>query len=91
MATQDFSRADVRRILKIPERSLKSWEKHGLYESSGSFAFPDLAQYPNVAALNRDLHVDDILPHIQPEEMSNRGLMGSYFLAVSDSYDRRRK
>lgn len=55
------------------------------------FAFPDLAQYPKVATLSRGLHVDDILPHIQPEEMSNRGLMGSYFLSVSDSYDRRRK
>jgi tetratricopeptide (TPR) repeat protein len=51
MATQDFSRADVRRILKIPERSLRSWEKHGLYESSGSFAFPDLAALRTIKRL----------------------------------------
>ena len=43
MATQDFSRADVRRILKIPESSLRSWERHGLCESSDRFAFLDLA------------------------------------------------
>ena len=51
MATQDFSRADVRRILKIPERSLRSWEKHGLYEASGSFAFPDLAALRTIKRL----------------------------------------
>jgi len=51
MATQDFSRADVRRILRIPERSLRSWEKHGLYESSGRFAFPDLAAWRTIKRL----------------------------------------
>ncbi len=51
MATQDFSRADVRRILKIPESSLRSWERHGLCETSGRFAFPDLAALRTIKRL----------------------------------------
>ena len=54
MATQDFSRADVRRILKIPECSLRSWEKHGLYETSGRFAFPDLAALRTIKRLREN-------------------------------------
>lgn len=42
METHGFSRADVRRILKIQESSLKSWERHGLCEARGRFEFPDL-------------------------------------------------
>lgn len=51
MATQDFSRADVRRILKIQERSLASWERHGLYETQRRFAFPDLAALRTIKRL----------------------------------------
>ena len=51
METQDFSRADVRRILKIQERSLRSWERHGLYESPRRFAFPDLAALRTIKRL----------------------------------------
>jgi tetratricopeptide (TPR) repeat protein len=43
MATQDFSRAEVCRILKIPEQSLRSWERLGLWEKRASFAFHDLS------------------------------------------------
>ncbi len=56
MGTQEFSRADVRRILKIPEQSLRSWERHGLYESSGRFAFPDLAALRTIKRL-REHHI----------------------------------
>ena len=41
-ATDGFSRADIRRILKIQERSLRSWERHGLFESRGRLGFADL-------------------------------------------------
>ena len=51
MATQDFSRADVRRILKIQESSLRSWERHGLCETSGRFAFLDLAALRTIKRL----------------------------------------
>lgn len=42
-ATDGFSRADIRRILKIQERSLRAWERHGLFESRGRLGFTDLA------------------------------------------------
>ena len=51
MTTQDLSRADVRRILKIQERSLRSWERHGLYETPHHFAFPDLAALRTIKRL----------------------------------------
>jgi tetratricopeptide (TPR) repeat protein len=54
METQDFSRADVRRILKIQESSLRSWERHGLYESPGRFAFLDLAALRTIKRLREE-------------------------------------
>jgi tetratricopeptide (TPR) repeat protein len=51
MATQDFSRAEVRRILKIQEQSLRSWERHGLCEQQGRFAFPDLGALRTIKRL----------------------------------------
>jgi len=40
---EDFSRDDVRRILKIHERSLRSWEDHELVAERLRFGFNDLA------------------------------------------------
>ena len=51
METQGYSRADVRRILKIQERSLRAWERQGLYESPGRFAFPDLTALRTIKRL----------------------------------------
>jgi tetratricopeptide (TPR) repeat protein len=56
MTTQDLSRADVRRILKIQERSLRSWERHGLYETPRRFAFLDLTALRTIKRL-RDQQV----------------------------------
>ena len=41
-AADTFARADVRRILKITENRLRSWEKLGLYECPKEFGFADL-------------------------------------------------
>lgn len=40
--TGEYSRADVRRILRINENRLRSWERHGLCEPRGVFGFQDL-------------------------------------------------
>ena len=40
---EDFSRDQVRRILKIHERSLRSWEDHELVAQRRRFGFADLA------------------------------------------------
>jgi tetratricopeptide (TPR) repeat protein len=37
-----FARAEVRRILKITENRLRSWERMGLYEHHADFGFADL-------------------------------------------------
>ena len=42
IAADTFARADVRRILKITENRLRSWEKQGLYECPEKFGFADL-------------------------------------------------
>ena len=41
-AADTFARADVRRILKITENRLRSWERLGLYECPEKFGFADL-------------------------------------------------
>ena len=41
-AREEYSRADVRRILKISENRLRSWEERGLYERLTEFGFADL-------------------------------------------------
>lgn len=38
----EYSRADVRRLLNVPERLLKSWERQGLIEPGDVFGFRDL-------------------------------------------------
>lgn len=54
------------------------------------YAFPELDSHPNVAALRRGLHVDDLLSQVEPALMVNRGMMGSYFSTVHDSFNRQR-
>ena len=71
MATQDFSRADVRRILKINERSLRSWERLGLYETRGRFAFPDLADLRTLKRL-RDLQIPSVRIHASLAALRDR-------------------
>ena len=41
--TEEFTRVEVRRILKIHERTLASWEDHELVKTAGRFGFADLA------------------------------------------------
>jgi DNA-binding transcriptional MerR regulator len=41
-AKQEYSRADVRRMLGITERQLRAWERQGLIPSSEAFTFSDL-------------------------------------------------
>ena len=41
-AREDYSRADVRRILRISENRLRSWEQRGLCERRADFGFADL-------------------------------------------------
>jgi tetratricopeptide (TPR) repeat protein len=40
--TSEYSRAEVRRILRINENRLRSWERHGLCEPRAAFGFQDL-------------------------------------------------
>lgn len=37
-----YTRREARRILKIPENRLRSWERHGFFEPASEFNFPDL-------------------------------------------------
>jgi tetratricopeptide (TPR) repeat protein len=50
-ASEGFSRADIRRILKIQERSLSAWERHGLVESRDRLGFTDLAELRTIKRL----------------------------------------
>jgi len=50
-ATDGFSRAEIRRILKIQERSLLSWERLGLFESRGRIGFADLSALRTIKRL----------------------------------------
>lgn len=50
-ATDGFSRAEIRRILKIQERSLRSWERLGLFEPRGRIGFADLSALRTIKRL----------------------------------------
>ena len=50
-ASEGFTRADIRRILKIHERSLKAWERHRLIELHGRIGFSDLAALRTLKSL----------------------------------------
>ena len=41
-ASHEYSRQDVRRLLRVSEQQLRSWERHGLIASAPSFSFSDL-------------------------------------------------
>ena len=54
-ATDDaYSRSQVRRILKIRENRLRSWERHGLFEQRGEFRFSDLVALRTLLKLRQD-------------------------------------
>lgn len=48
---QEYSRAEVRRILKITENRLRSWERHGLSEPRNEFGFRDLVALRTLKSL----------------------------------------
>ena len=52
-AKQVYNRAEVRRMLGVKERQLKSWEKGGLIPCLGSYAFSDLLVLRTLAELRR--------------------------------------
>ena len=52
-STDAFSRDEVRRILKIHENSLRSWERHGFAERRVRFEFRDLAELQQLKRLSR--------------------------------------
>jgi len=54
--TQAYSREDVRRILKIGEATLRSWERGGFVEARGQFSFTDLIGLKTLKELH-DNHI----------------------------------
>ncbi len=53
-AADTFARADVRRILKITENRLRSWEKLGLYDCPEKFGFADLIALKTLQKLRQN-------------------------------------
>ncbi len=53
-ADSGYSRSQVRRILKIRENRLRSWERHGLCEERGEFRFSDLVALRTLLKLRQD-------------------------------------
>ena len=53
-ADSGYSRSQVRRILKIRENRLRSWERHGLCEERGEFGFSDLVALRTLLKLRQD-------------------------------------
>ena len=53
-ADSGYSRSQVRRILKIRENRLRSWERHGLCEERGEFCFSDLVALRTLLKLRQD-------------------------------------
>jgi DNA-binding transcriptional MerR regulator len=51
-----YRREDVRRMLDVTERQLRSWEKQGLIASIESFGFSDLLALKTLKKL-RELHI----------------------------------
>jgi tetratricopeptide (TPR) repeat protein len=42
VSQQSWTRKEIRRVLSLEERQLRSWEKQGLISASENYAFPDL-------------------------------------------------
>lgn len=53
-AKQVFSRAEIRRLLPISERQLKSWERQRLISSPDTYEFADLIALRTLIKLRRD-------------------------------------
>lgn len=51
VATGEYSRADVRRILGISEQQLRGWQRQGLVPDSGAFTFSDVITLRTVQKL----------------------------------------
>lgn len=52
--TQAYSREEVRRLLNIPERQLKSWEKQGLIPAASTYGFRELIALRSLLKLRED-------------------------------------
>ena len=52
-ATHNYSRKDVRRLARVTERQLKSWESQGLVEALSTYGFHDLLALRTLAELRR--------------------------------------
>jgi tetratricopeptide (TPR) repeat protein len=52
-ATQTYKRSDVRRMLELSERQLRSWEKQGLTPCLSAYAFSDLIVLRTLAKLRQ--------------------------------------
>ena len=53
-AKQNYSRGDVRRILKITEGRLRSWERGGFLEARREFSFADLIELKTLQKLREN-------------------------------------
>ncbi len=53
VATDDFTRSDVRRILGISGVTLRSWERAGLAEAKERYAFSDLVTFRTLQGLRQ--------------------------------------
>jgi len=63
LTTEAYSRADVRRILKITEKRLRSWERHGLCEVRTEFGFADLLALKTLQKLRQNRVPADRIKH----------------------------
>ncbi len=52
-ASDGYDRAEVRRMLRLSERRLRSWEKQGLVPLQEKYAFPDLVVLRTLARLTK--------------------------------------
>ncbi len=53
---QEYTRQDVRRMLRVSEQQLRSWERHGLIRNEPTFSFSDLIALKTLQKL-RENHV----------------------------------
>ena len=53
---QEYTRRDVRRMLRVSEQQLRSWERHGLIRAELTFSFSDLIALKTLQKL-RENHV----------------------------------
>lgn len=64
--TQQYSRQDVLRILRLPQQLLASWERSGLFPAVNEYSFSDLSRLRQLQQLSaRKLSVSSIRNSIQ--------------------------